>query len=110
MYIADHQHAEAKHDPSQHLVPWQVTDHRLGVQRGLAEPIIGGKGHPSGRTWQAGEMGILATSLLNVESRQPHHGTRRKKKAEDPLPAGVLKHSEIHDQTGRGPEGDRIDQ
>ena len=108
--VADHEERQRRHEEAEQDVPLQVGDRAVVVQPRLAEPVVRRQRDAGGGTRQPLEVGLRRTSLLDVEPREAHHRAGGEQEHGQPVPARLIEHGEVHDQPGREPERDRVDE
>src|SRR5204863_10045190 len=77
---------------------------RLGEAAGRRQRDAGG-GAGESREIRLGRAG-----LLEVEPREPQDGAGGKQEDREPVPVVAVEDGEVHDQSGREPERDRVDE
>ena len=107
-HVAHHEKRESGHEVPQKDMPWQVANNRFVVQRRLTEPVVAREYTAGRRTRQSPEVRLAASRLLDVEACEPDDGGGDESEREQPIPAFLVQHREIHDHRRCHAERDRV--
>src|SRR4029079_13391360 len=96
--VAHHQRGKDGHQTAKDRLPGEIAErfaigeqnHRLVVERGLAEPVVTGQREPRRGTRKTMKVRFLATGLFDVEPRESHDGARGEDEGEQPFPSAAV--------------------